>query len=322
MPRLTAPLDWRIAALVDRLGRRIVTMAELSDVGASTKEVLGRCHRRVFRRIHAGVYLVGAGALTWQEQILAAVLAGGETARAADFAALRLYELGDFAPRPIQVSISHGTTLRARGVVARRTRRVVPSRVVQGVPTVCVEEALLGVAHKLPTKTLHRLLTSAWRRRLTTPKKVLLYLRKNGTGVRGSAALRAVAVVYADLDRGPGSEAEADFYYELFTALEAYGIEMPEMQFKVKVRGDKEVLVPDFIWPLRWKIVEILGQLAHGDYISRDEDSERVALLKDAGYEVEEVAARGVRERPRKIVERIMRYLQTPNAHWPGAFVA
>ena len=320
MSETRSPLDWRIRAEVERLSRRIMTMRELNAVGASKKEVLSRCRRGTLRRLHDGVYLIGAGELTWQEQILAAVLAGGATAKACAFSALRLRDLGDFASGPIHIAIAHTTTARAEGVVARRSRRVVPSEVVQGVPTVCVEEALLGVAAKVSTKVLHKLLTSAWRRHMTTPRKVLLHLEHHGTGVRGSAKLREVATLYVEFERGPGSEAEADFLFELYTALDAYGIEKPKLQFVVSVRGGTERRVPDHTWPMRRKLVEMKGLAAHGDYVTQDEDVEREAELRAAGWEVEEVTPRAIRERPRQTIERIIRFLQTPNAYWqPGA---
>ena len=98
---------------------------------------------------------------------------------------------------------------------------------------------------------------------------------------------------------------------------------MPELQFVVPVRGGIERKVPDHTWPLRWKLIEMKGLSAHGDYVTQDEDVEREAELRAEGWEVEEVTPRAIRERPRQTVERIIRFLQTPNARWqPGVSVA
>lgn len=311
-------LDPLVSRAVKKYGRRILTMRELNECGVSKKAVVDRCRRGLLRRIHDGVYLVGAGELTWQEEMLAAVLAGGSTARADSFSAMRLYDVGEFTPARNHISIAHGTTVRADGVVAVRTRRSVPASVKHGVPVVCIEEALLAVAPKVSTKKLHQLFTTAWRRRLTTPAKVLKHLEVHGQGVRGRTKLSGVASLYISCARGPGSEAEADFIFELLAALDAAGIERPEMQFVIKIRDGRESVTVDFAWPRRRKVVEMKGLLAHGDYETQDEDLEREAEIRAAGWDLDCLAPRAIRERPHRTIDRVLRFVETPNAFWPA----
>lgn len=316
-------LDRRIREVTERLRRRLLSFAELAEVGATKKAVLARCWRGTLERVHDGVYLVGAGPLTWQEIILAGVLAGGTTSLASHFSALRLWGLGNFAPWPVHVTVTHSTSLRADGVATHRTRRSIPSTVIEGVPVVCVEEALLGVAPKLNNKLLHQLLTSAWRRRLTTPTKVVRHLEKNGIGVSGRSKLRAVAQLYIDHSKGPGSEAEANFVFEFYEALDAHGIERPELQHVITVANGTERLVPDFTWPLRRKVVEMKGLAAHGNYVLQDEDAEREALIRAAGWDLEIVTPRSMRDRKERTTARLIAFLQKPNHHhWPDPLIA
>lgn len=311
-------LDLCIRLLVEELGRRIVTFAELSRVGATKAQVLGRCWRGTMQRLHDGVYLVGAGPLTWQESILAAVLAGGATACASHFSALRLWGLGNFSPDPLHVTVAYRTTVTAEGVTMHRTRRTVPQTVIDGVPVVCVEETLLGVAPRVTEKQLHQLFTSAWRRHLTTPKKLVRYLEKHGVGVKGRKKLEAIAAIYIDHARGPGSEAEADFLFDFYEALDAAGIERPELQHVITVDDGRERLVPDYFWPLRWKVIEMKGLAAHGNYFAQDEDNDREAMIRAAGYDLDTVTPRSLRDRKARTIRRLINFLETPNAHWPG----
>ena len=305
-------LDRRILAAVSLRGRRLLTTDELKELGASKRQIRVRVCRGTLQRVHKGVYLVGAGELTWREEILAGVLAGGETAKADGFSALRLYGLEALAPGRITVTIQHGTEARAKGVTFRRTRRILPVTVKDGVRCVSVEQALLDVARDVPPRVLHRLLTSAWRMRLTTPRKVLIYLETyGGSGVTGTRKLREVAAIYDDHSRGPGSEAEADFIFDFYAELDAQGIERPKLQYVIEVYDGTEKVVPDFAWPERRKAIEVKGLSAHGDYVRQDDDNEREAAIRAAGWDLEIVTPRSMRERRAKTIARLIRFLQS-----------
>lgn len=310
-------VDQRILAAVTRRGRRLLTLDELLEADVSEESVYCRANNGVLQRIHHAVYQVGAGDLTWQEGILAGVLAGGPTARACGFSTLRLFGLTDYANGQVLVAITAKTECRADGVTFTRTRRTPPSTIEQSVPTVVVEHALLDVASRLPKRDLHRLVTDAWRKRLTTPQKVLDHIGAHGgRGVKGTRKLREVAELYQEAKRGPGSTAEARFLFDFCAALDAAGIEHPELQVVIDVRGGTEKVVPDFVWPARRKVIEMKGLAAHGDYVIQDEDVERESAIRAAGWDLDCVTPRAVRERREKTMARLVRFLQTPNEHW------
>jgi len=309
-----AGLDRRILAAVSRRGRRLLTHAELVEVGATNREIEGRVHRGTLQRIHDEVYLVGAGALTWHERLDAGVLAGGEIAAANLFSALVVWGLPDYSPGSVHVQVAHGTEAVARGVTVHRTRRTVPTKVVGGIRVVCLEEALLQAAALLPARDIHRLLTASWRMHRTTPRKVLLYLEDHGgRGVRGGRRLREVADLYAGSRRGPGSDAEADFIFDFLAALGPAVIERPELQHVIPVRGGADKVVPDFTWPARGKVIEMKGLSAHGDYVIQDEDNEREEAIRAEGWELTVVTPRSMRERPDATIARLLRFLGGPN---------
>lgn len=308
-----AGLDRRILAAVSRRGRRLLTHAELVEAGATNKQIEGRCDRGTLQRVHHEVYLVGVGALTWRERLLAGVLAGGDSASAASFSAIHLWGLPNYSKGSVHVQVVHGTTLRAAGVTRHRTRRGVPTTAVDGIPVVCLEEALLQVAARLPAREIHCLLTTAWRKGQTTPRKVLLHVeRYGGRGVRGVCRLREVAELYDGTRRGPGSEAEADFLFDFLDALDDAGVERPDLQHVIEVRHGTERLVPDFTWPRRRKVIEMKGLSAHGDYMIQDADNEREADIRAAGWDLATVTPRSMRERPAQTIARLLEFLRTP----------
>ena len=317
--------DAVVLAEVTRRGRRLLTRREILALGISPEEVECRVRRGSWQRIHAGVYLIGAGALTFEERACAAALAGAPHARAGGVVGARLHGIGDFGSF-LEVWAPHGTDVVARGVRVHRTRKAGVPVLLLGpcrVPTACVEQVLLDLAARLPRRALHQVFTTAWRKRKTTPAAVLLHVdRFGGRGVRGSGVLRELAELYAGVERGPGSEAEADFLLELFEALEAAGIEAPTPQLAIKVDGGRQTVVPDFGWSRRWAVIEMLGLEAHGDYERQDDDVERASLIRNAGWALDEVTPRAIRTRPAEKVRRLVSFLRAhPPIHGgpPGA---
>ena len=60
------------------------------------------------------------------------------------------------------------------------------------------------------------------------------------------------------------------------------------------------------------------GLEAHGNYFAQDEDNDREAMIRAAGYDLETVTPRSLRDRKDRTIRRLITFLQTPNANWPG----
>lgn len=303
-------LDARILAAVTRRGRRLLTVNEILQEGATYPQIVHRVRRKRWQRPHDTVILIGAGELSWEEKLLAAVMAGDESAAAGFRAASRVHGIGEFGKKLLEVSIRHGTELVADDVLVHRTRRPTPAVIVNGIPCTSVEETLLDLASVLPPRKLHQALTTAWRKHLTHPKRVLEHIEKyGGRGVKGTPVLRDLAKLYELCERGPGSEAEADLVHILFPALDEAGIERPVLQGVIKLPFGRVVSV-DSLWPARAKVVEVMGLGAHGDYARQDDDIERAAAIRAAGYSLKEVTPRAIRKRPEATVASIIRFLE------------
>ena len=311
-------LDAKINAATVRLGRRVLTVQELLDEGATYAEIRRRVDDEIWQRVHDGVIAIGPGNLSWDEEVLAATQAGGETAQAARRAAARLYDLADYGAL-VEICVTHGTEIHAEGVIVYRTRRLTPATIIRGIPTTGIEETLLDLAAMMNPREVHRLFTRAWRQKHTTPDKVLTHIEHHGgRGVKGTRVLREVAQMYKGVKRPPGSDYEALLVFLLRPALAAAGIEDPVLQFSVKIHGGQAEATVDAGWPDRGKLVEMVGLDAHGDAYRQDYDVERAAALRAAGYELEEVTPRQIRERPDSTIRRLIRFLQTPNPKTSG----
>ena len=281
-------LDARILAAVTRRGRRLLTMAELKEEGCSERQAQLRVRKKVWQSPYRGVYLIGVPPTTWEEDALAATLAGGPRSKISEFSAVRLRGLGRLGGPRIQITVPASSEVHAEGVMVRRSRRDLPYTLVHGIRCTTVEQTLLDVAAVLPGRLLHQLFTTAWRRRMTTPKKVLSHLdHYGGAGVKGTGKLRRVVGIYEGRPRPPGSEAEADFFWDMLDAVKAAGIEPPVLQFRLDL-GRDEVYTIDFAWPARRKLVEVMGSVAH------------------------EEAPKSLKDNPQATIRRVINFLRAP----------
>ena len=312
-----AALDARILAAVTRRGRRLMTMAEVKEEGATERQAQLRVERNLWHSPHAGVYLIGALPMTWEEEVLAGTLAGDPYAIASELSALRLRGLGDFGGPRVQITVPNCTEVVAQGVKVRRSRRDLPWTEVRGIRCTTVEQTLLDVAAVLPARVLHQIFTTAWRRRMTTPKKVLRHLEEyGGRGVKGTGRLRGVVEVYEGRPRPPGSEAEADFFWDILAAAEAAGVEPPVLQFRLDL-GRGNVFTIDFAWPDRRKLVEVMGAVAHGDYVRQAAAYERAALIRAHRWELHEEAPKSLADNREATIRRIIAFVQAPSLFPP-----
>ncbi|HEX7168379.1 MAG TPA: hypothetical protein VF230_15470 [Acidimicrobiales bacterium] len=305
-------LDEAIAALADSRGRRMVTRGEVLALGGSDDEIEWRVEHRRWTRLHDAVYLVGVGAPSWEERVLAACLAGGATAVASHRAAIRLWGLDGLASAPVEVTVVHSTQVVIEGAVVHRSRRLEPIRWIRGIPVTSPERTLLESGAIVPPVVTEKAFASAWRAGATSPEKCLAYCRDcGGKGRTGTRRLREIAAQYADGHRAPGSAAEVLLWRMLTPALADAGIEMPIRQFEIPLR-DGSVAVVDSCWPLRRKVVEVAGLAFHGDIRSHDYDVEREAAIEEAGYQVRTVTPRALVDRPTSTIASLLRFLGGP----------
>lgn len=117
-------------------------------------------------------------------------------AAASNTSAARLHELDGIKTSMLEVTIpyaSGGGPI--KGAHVHRTRRTVDVRVVDGIPVVPVEQALLDLAssRSIGTKTLLEALASAIGKRLTTMVVLRTFMTTCGRGVRGLDGLASRA---------------------------------------------------------------------------------------------------------------------------------
>jgi hypothetical protein len=286
--------------------RNLVTRRQLAWIGWSDRRTDRAVAAGWLQTLHPGVHLLGAAAPDWSQQLLAAVWASGDDARASHRAALLVWGLDGIASAPVELEAPHGGNPVPRGAIVHRTRRIEPISVVDGIPVSSVECTLLESGTVVSQAVIEKAFSSAWRRGLTSPQKCELYLADHGgKGRRGTTMLREVVAIYSGTKRAAGSGGEVAFLREL----RRFGIEEPVRQFEV-VLPDGTKAVVDFAWPARRKLIEFVGLETHADARAHAHDTLREDdILTATGWELRRFAPETLRRNPTEVARRVLRFL-------------
>jgi very-short-patch-repair endonuclease len=299
-------LDHALNALAAR-NHRLLTRTAALAAGATDQFIEERVCRGQWAVVHAGVYLVGVGPLTWEESVHAAVLAAGEGAEASHRCATLVWGLTGLRSSPVEINVPFSDHPMPHGVIVHRSRRVEEPSVRNGIVVSGVERTLLELGAVVPPVVVDKALASAVRQGFTTTAKIEMYLTHHaGRGRRGTTTLRETLSYYLDGHRVPGSDGEVAF----LRALRAAGIEAPVRQLTIDLPDGSKATV-DFAWPPRRKIIEFNGWETHSDSRAHDADTWRDAAIREAGWDLRTFAPFSLRERPEAVARAAARWLRS-----------
>jgi very-short-patch-repair endonuclease len=261
----------RLAAAQDG----VVGKAQLRQIGLGTGAIKHRLGSGRYFLIHPGVYAVGHPQVGPRGSLIAALIAGGPSARAAGLSAARLWALG--LPQPVRPDIvvrsSHAPEL--NGVTVHRARRLddLGADRREGLPVTGLTRTLLDLAEVVRPRQLERALDEA---------QILHGLRvedlrramDHAPGRRGLAPLNEI------LARENTSRTYSQLE-ERFLAL-VRGAALPEPEVNARVAG----YLVDFVWRQERLVVETDGARFHAGTRRRTRDARRDTALEAAGYRV------------------------------------
>jgi very-short-patch-repair endonuclease len=257
-------------AVVANASRRhgIVTARELHAAGLSRHAIANRVARGWLRRIHRGVFLVGAVPGPWSFEA-AALAAAGPRAALGHRSAAAVWGLCQREAGPVDVVVpgsprghdgirTHRAQLESRDITRRHDLRVTTA-----------DRTLLDLAATLPRADLDRAVNEALVQQVVTVGGLRRYVARD-PGRRGAAALAAVLHEHRGITR---SEGERRLKALIRRA------RLPQPVTNVRVAG-YEV---DCFWPALALVVEVDSAGFHGTPAAFQADRAKEAALNDAG---------------------------------------
>ena len=255
-------------------------------------------------RIRPRVYAVAGAPRTYEQAVLAAVLAAGEFAWASHRTAARLYSLRVPSPVAIDVLTLPNHRMRLDGVDQHRNQSLDTRHLARAgaVPATSVAKTLIDCTPWLPGRKLTQAVDDARRRKLVTYEQVERAHAEVDKGPRtGRHLVLPLRPVVADRHDAGGSDRELD----VRGILRAAGVPLPVQQHPVFVAGKWRHL--DHAYPEPLIYLEFDGFAEHGLIRETfDDDRERDPELALLGW-------LGIRytsnTRPSDLVSRVTRAL-------------
>ncbi len=278
-------LERRIADLARRQ-HGVLTRPQLLRLGLRPAAIRRRVRCSRFRRLHRGVYLVGA-TMPPRAREMAAVLACGSTALLAGRSAGALLGLLPPPNKGVRVEVATlGAAQDRPGIRVHRVRRFDPGdrTRIDGIPVTSPARTLLDLARVLGPRELEQAVARAEHEGLVQPGELAAWLARR-RGRPGARALRSV------LERAGGpaltrSEAEERFLRLVRRA------QLPPPDTNVKVDGCEL----DFLWPRHGIAVEVDGYGFHSSRPRFESDRRRIARMAVHGIQVIPVTWRQITE--------------------------
>jgi hypothetical protein len=265
--------------------RGIFTVAQASALGWDEQRIHRRLRSGRIRRLHFGVYAFAAAPQTWEQAVLASVLAAGAGAVASHGIAAAIHGFPD-ADRPAlalrAVSVPPDREPRPEHVPVHRV--LLPAdhvTEIDGIPVTTYERTLVDSTAMLSLGQLARALDHG----IVTNRVGLRSMQRTldalpaGPGRRPSVLRKLLA------ERAKESEkSESTPEIRVLSAIRAAGLPMPTPQYWVTVSGERFRL--DAAYPSARLGLEYQGWDPHRSRSAFDKDYRRDRLLSIAGWTV------------------------------------
>lgn len=294
----------RLSALARRQ-HGLVTRAQCIELGLARGWIQHALATGRLERLHPGVYRLSGAPDSWEQNVMAAVLAAGGDARASHRTAARLWELGRF--EEIEITVGRNRLPRLVGVTVHRSRDLCWDKgsVRNAIPVTTPMRAILDLGAVADRDRVEHALETGLTKRLFSVRSIEVHrARVARPGRRGSGVLRAVLD-----ERALGAE-PADGLLEprMALLLREAGLPLARFQFPFFERGRFLGRI-DFAYPDQMIAIEVDGHETHSTPAALDLDLQRQNALVLAGWTILRFTWRAVVRRPEQVAAEIRRAL-------------
>jgi hypothetical protein len=254
----------------------VFTIDQARRAGVSRSTVRTRVEKGIWQRVHRRVYFVGGHWLTQGATHLASVLAGPPGTRSSHRAAAWIWSLTAH-PQRAEITTTSSRS-RISGVRCHFTETALGEPDVRrGIAVTSPAETLLDLGGVLTVTKVREALDRGIANRVLTPMDALAELRRRGgTGVRGTAALRALL----DATGVSGSHHPSVLEAKTRRLIQRAGLPQPECELIAGVNGEYRL---DFTWPELQLVVEVDGWMYHSSFEAFHSDKTRKNALTIEG---------------------------------------
>jgi very-short-patch-repair endonuclease len=284
----------------------LLNLEQQRAAGVTKSAVWYRRREGRYDRLARGVDAIAGTPTTWEQRVLAAVLAAGDGVVASHRTALRLWGIGTFADVPIELVSRYEHSHEVPGVIVHRSLDLAEAHtcLINGIPATTVPRTLIDAGAVLSVYVLERQVERACGRGMTTPAELRQFLNRVARrGRRGAGRLRTVLDTRALGEDLTDSELE-----EVFANLcRNNDLPIPECQVWVSLEGSERRL--DFAYVDRKIVIEVDGYDTHSRRDVFEDDRIRQNALVAAGWTILRFTRTQLLRRPSEVARRIQSVL-------------
>ncbi|HUP87676.1 MAG TPA: DUF559 domain-containing protein [Acidimicrobiales bacterium] len=270
----------------------LVTFHQLVSAGVATSTIDTWVAAGRLVRVQPRVYRVAGAPVTWEQRVLAAVLAAGPGAAASHRTAAVLWGL--LGRGPIEIAVPRGRTPDLRGVIVHQTRDPIVVAHRRGIPVTTPMRTLVDLGAVVPAAVLEVAVDRADVAGLCSIAAVEWELsRVARPGRRGTGPLREVLDRHALLEEPPDGMLEPRFARLCKLA----ALPMPVFQHRV---GRFKI---DFAYPDLMIAIEVDGYGPHSSRSAFQSDRDRQNHLVGLGWTVLRFTWSDVVKRPEHVAK-------------------
>ncbi|MGH9113761.1 MAG: hypothetical protein ACRDZN_15895 [Acidimicrobiales bacterium] len=287
----------------------LLTFTQLDALGVSRQRRRTLVSNGVLTPVSARVVRHAAVAPSWEQTVLAAVLAAGTGAVASHMSAAALWRFDGIARGAVEVTVLRGRQPRAVPGTVHRTLDFGPADVEPGrVPRTTPARTICDIAARLAPARLEAVLDHAeMRNQIWRPQ---LRWRLDGLRRQGRPGIPALVGL---LDRTEGRPlGDSWLEQEAIRLVTHSGLPWPRVQVKLRKRAGsprKVIARVDLFWDDVRLVAELAGQGTHATRRDRQAGAERAARLGLERWRVVEFTYEDVVERPHYVVQTLRSYL-------------
>jgi hypothetical protein len=285
----------------------LIAVSQLARAGMSRRQVKYALEAGILLGVRRGIYRLAGTPPTWEQTVLAAVLAAGAGAVASHSTAAALWALKHSDRHHTGLHVTAPRQLRLSGVVAHKRRLPSTSRAsVHGIPVTRPEQTILDIAVTMPAGQLGACVDDADRRGLISRRR--LGRLAEASASRNAAVLRGLLA-----DPLPGGPAASEWEHRMDRLWNELGLPPAVRHCKVMTGGRRYEIdraIPELKIGVEWN-----GYEHHGGRSAFHYDSERRADLTAEGWHMIDFT---YRSSPLRIVRAVLRAVQERSVG-PGA---
>ena len=262
----------------------LITHRQARAAGLSNDAVSYRIGRGEWRRLPRGVYAIRGAPESWDQFVLAAVLACGESSFVSHATASPYWGFRGFEAPNVETTVPLGRIVRLEGIRAHRSGTLIDAdvRAIGPIPIVSPARTLIDLSSRCSDARLGELVDDGLRRRVLSLGELRAIARRLPSIAPGRSPKRVERVLRTRIaGYHPG---DSELESRVLRAIVAAGLPEPVRQFRVVV--DDRVYFLDLAYPEPKLAIEVDGFEYHRGRDVFDRDRMRQNDLVRVGWTV------------------------------------